>query len=137
MTVARKFCRVIQPGALSTVQDKGRFGYQRFGMSPSGVVDRAAYREANWLLSNPGEAAVLEMTITGAKLEILSAGRCAITGADMGAILNGAPAPRSKVFAVSAGDVLQFGMVKTVFALIWLWAAALMCLWSWAAVLLI
>lgn len=112
MSAERKFCRVIQPGALTTVQDKGRFGYQRFGMSPGGVMDRAAYREANWLLNNPEGAAVLEMTIAGAKLEILSAGRCAICGADMGATLNGAPAPRSQAFAVSPGDVLQFGMVK-------------------------
>ncbi len=112
MSDARKFCRVIQPGALTTVQDKGRFGYQRFGMSPGGVMDRAAYREANWLLANPDGAAVLEMTIAGAKLEILSNGRCAICGADMGATLNGAPAPRSKTFDVAPGDVLQFGMVK-------------------------
>lgn len=112
MSNTRIFCRVIQPGALTTVQDKGRFGYQRFGMSPGGVMDRKAYREANWLLANPEGAAVLEMTLSGAKLEILAPGRCAICGADMGATLNGTPAPRSKAFNVSPGDVLQFGMVK-------------------------
>lgn len=112
MSAAVLRCRVVQPGALSTVQDLGRFGYQRFGIGPAGVMDRTAYREANWLLGNPAGAAVLEMTLSGAKLEFLSAGRCAITGADMAASLNGAPAPRSRAFDVAAGDVLQFGLVR-------------------------
>ena len=53
MSNTRIFCRVIQPGALTTVQDKGRFGYQRFGMSPGGVMDRAAYRGRTGCLLTP------------------------------------------------------------------------------------
>ena len=32
--------KIIQPGALTTVQDLGRFGYQESGMQPCGVMDQ-------------------------------------------------------------------------------------------------
>jgi allophanate hydrolase subunit 2 len=43
---------VIQPGAYTTVQDRGRFGYQQFGVPVCGVVDSFAYRLANALVGN-------------------------------------------------------------------------------------
>jgi biotin-dependent carboxylase-like uncharacterized protein len=105
------FCRVLQPGALTTVQDKGRFGFQKFGMGTSGVMDREAYAAANWLVGNEnGNAAVLEMTLVGAALEFLSGGLVAVTGANMSPLLNGEPAPIYQAFRVKNGDVLKLGM---------------------------
>jgi biotin-dependent carboxylase-like uncharacterized protein len=106
------FCRVLQPGALTTVQDKGRFGFQKFGMGTSGVMDRAAYAAANWLVGNAENAAVLEMTLMGATLEFLSEGRVAITGANMTPLLNGEPVPKYQTFAVKSGDVLKLGVAS-------------------------
>lgn len=110
---AKKLCRVVQPGALSTVQDRGRWGFQRVGMSPGGVMDSQAYGAANWLLGNDPEAAVLEMTLLGATLEFLEQGRIALTGADMGAKLNGEAAPRYAAFSVGPGEVLQLGFAAS------------------------
>lgn len=57
-----KTMKVVIPGVLTTVQDLGRFGYQKSGMTCSGVMDTAAYRKANYLVGNEEGAAVLEMT---------------------------------------------------------------------------
>lgn len=106
------FFKVLHPGALTTVQDRGRFGYQRFGVGTSGPMDEMAAAAANYLVGNGEDAALLEMTVAGARLEFLSAGQIALTGADMGAVLNGAPVERGRTLAVAAGDVLQMGLAR-------------------------
>ena len=52
-------------GLLTTVQDLGRTGYQRFGMPVSGVMDAFAMRLANILVGNKQTEAVLEITRWG------------------------------------------------------------------------
>ena len=44
--------KVISPGALTSIQDEGRFGHQRIGMSPAGAMDLHALRLANILVDN-------------------------------------------------------------------------------------
>ncbi len=41
---------VKQPGMLATLQDLGRWGYQRFGVSVSGAMDATSARIANRLV---------------------------------------------------------------------------------------
>ena len=105
------FCRVLQPGALTTVQDAGRYGFQRFGVGPSGVMDEQAYIMGNWLVGNRGGEAVLEATVLGPQLEFGAGGLIALTGADMQATLNGRPVRRYAALPVAAGDVLRMGAV--------------------------
>ena len=62
--------RVLDPGPQTTVQDLGRRGYLRYGIPESGPVDRAAFVLANRLVGNPDDAAGLECTLRGARLEI-------------------------------------------------------------------
>lgn len=51
---------VLSPGLLTTVQDGGRPGWRRFGVPPSGAMDRGAWQAANRLLHNSLDAPVLE-----------------------------------------------------------------------------
>ncbi|MDP4626403.1 MAG: 5-oxoprolinase subunit PxpB [Akkermansiaceae bacterium] len=60
---------VIEPGALTSVQDHGRWGRQHFGVSPGGAADPVLASIANRLVGNPDEAAVIECTMTGAVLQ--------------------------------------------------------------------
>ena len=73
--------KIIQPGMLSTIQDRGRYGYQRFGMPTAGAMDIFALRAANALLGNDDNAACIEMTVLGPRIEILADTRVAVTGA--------------------------------------------------------
>ena len=64
------YLRVIAAGLGTSVQDAGRFGYQRFGVPTAGVLDRVAMAAANTIVGNAPDTAVLEMLYLGATLEI-------------------------------------------------------------------
>ena len=61
--------RVLRPGLLTTVQDLGRWGKQRYGVVVGGAMDPFALRMANLLVGNDEGAAALEMTLLGPTLQ--------------------------------------------------------------------
>ncbi len=63
------------------MQDLGRPGWQRVGVTPGGVIDRQAARVANILLGNPDNAPVLESALTGPELRFHADTWIAVTGA--------------------------------------------------------
>ncbi|MGI4742542.1 MAG: biotin-dependent carboxyltransferase family protein [Janthinobacterium lividum] len=101
---------VLKPGLLTTVQDLGRFGYQKDGLVVSGALDTAALRMANLLVGNSETAAGLECTLRGPHLRFEADALLAFTGADLAATINGQPVPRGRPVAVRAGAVLTFGV---------------------------
>ena len=101
------------PGSYTTVQDKGRFGYQKMGVPVSGVLDSFAGSVANLLVGNPEESAVLEITVIGPRLEFLRKMDVALAGAEMGATLNNQPVNCWESFRVSPGDILKIQQVKS------------------------
>lgn len=104
--------RVLVSGPYTTVQDKGRYGYQQFGIPPAGALDPFAYRVANLLVGNPEDAAVLETTIIGPRLEVLAEADVAVTGAQAAIRLNDQPMACWASFRVQPGDLLNVGQVK-------------------------
>jgi biotin-dependent carboxylase-like uncharacterized protein len=60
---------VLSPGFLTTVQDLGRVGYERLGVTGGGAMDRVALMAANALVANPPGAAGLECALQGPALE--------------------------------------------------------------------
>lgn len=105
--------RIQQPGLLTTVQDFGRTGYQKFGISLSGAMDRRALATANLLVGNRAGEAGLEMTMVGAVMEFTVPNIVAITGGNFAPTLNGAAVPMCAAFPVNAGDTLAFGMAQS------------------------
>ncbi|MEM6499015.1 MAG: hypothetical protein AAF709_20120, partial [Pseudomonadota bacterium] len=59
---------VLAPGAMTTVQDLGRFGAQALGVPVSGALDRDALRLANALVGNAAGMACLEIRLFGPTL---------------------------------------------------------------------
>lgn len=103
---------VLKPGLLTTVQDLGRFGYQKEGLVVSGALDTVALRMANILVGNPEAAAGLELTLRGPALRFEADALLALVGADLGASLFGQPVPPARPVAVRAGAVLAFEKPK-------------------------
>jgi KipI family sensor histidine kinase inhibitor len=99
---------VLEPGLLTTVQDLGRPGYGGIGVAPGGAADRGALVRGNRLLGNPDGAAALECTINGPRLRVLRPGRIVLSGANLGARLNGLFLPVEAVRVVKPGDELEF-----------------------------
>ena len=99
---------VHKAGLLTTVQDRGRYGYQRYGMPVSGAMDVFSLELANLLVGNDPGDACLEATISGPELEFSGATWLAITGADMDPHLNGQGIPMNTAVDVRPGDRLGF-----------------------------
>ncbi len=105
--------KVIIPGALTTVQDAGRYGYQSSGIQTSGVMDHKAYEEANALVGNTGGEAVLEATLFGGVMEVTADTVAAVTGADMEPKVNNVPCGMNRPVLLRAGDTLSLDMAKS------------------------
>ncbi len=99
-------------GPLTTIQDLGRPGYLRVGIPESGPVDRDAFLLANRLVGNGDQAAALECTLIGPRLQFADDRVVAVGGADMPVTVNGREAPRWEAFRVRAGDVVKLGPAR-------------------------
>lgn len=96
------------PGALTSVQDNGRYGYMASGIGPGGVMDRESAAAANRAVGNDPDCAVLEMTLQGPELEFTEDLVIAAAGADMDAHLDGMPMPSAVPVMARSGSRLVF-----------------------------
>lgn len=100
--------QVIEPGLLTTVQDLGRKGYEQFGVPVAGAMDGYALRAANGLVSNPWDAAGLEITIVGPRLRATQNCLIAVTGGDLGLRVKGRRMPLWTALYVRRGWTISF-----------------------------
>lgn len=103
---------VMAPGLLTSIQDRGRFGFKKFGVPASGAMDQQSAALANHLLNNEAEAAVMEITLTGPQLVFNSDALITITGADLSPAINGGVCPMNRPVQLSGGDILTFSAAK-------------------------
>lgn len=99
--------KVIRPGLLTTVQDLGRYGSQRYGVIVSGAMDQFSLRVANLLVGNDENAAALEITMMGPTLEILEDTLVSICGGTITAKINGQPVGQWKPVYIKKGSILE------------------------------
>jgi KipI family sensor histidine kinase inhibitor len=100
---------VLHPGLFTTIQDDGRWGHQSSGVPVSGPMDRVSHRVANALVGNEQTAALLEATLVGPEIRIESHAVLAVSGADLGARLDGEDIPLHRPVRCKPGTVLRFG----------------------------
>lgn len=100
--------KVIKPGLLTLLQDLGRHGYQHLGITTGGPMDELAFRWGNALLDNDSNAAQIEITFGMFSLEAQASTSIAITGADLGATLNGKGILPWQTYPIHKGDLLAF-----------------------------
>ena len=103
---------VLEPGPYTTVQDLGRYGYQRLGIPVSGALDCFALRIANILVGNDQNEAGLEITLVGLKLKALASTLIAITGANLEIELQDRVLPFWAASEVEKGQVLNFRKIR-------------------------
>lgn len=99
---------VFETAGISSLQDLGRHGFQNQGIGQCGAMDRLAARVANDLLGNADNAAVIEITLGGARLRIEQTQWFAITGADLQAEADGLPVELCRPIRLEAGTMLHF-----------------------------
>ena len=99
-----------RPGMLTTVQDRGRWGYQGLGVPVAGPMDWYSHDLANRLVGNDPDAAALEVTLIGPELIADGSGvLCAVTGAAFDVSVEGRPVPLNCPFEVASGSQVRIG----------------------------
>lgn len=100
---------VEKPGPLTTVQDLGRPGMARLGVSPSGAVDRRSFRLANRLVGNDEGAAGLEVTLGGLVVRAAGPLSVAVTGMAVDVTLDGTAVAMNALVEMRDGQRLRLG----------------------------
>ncbi|WP_240753930.1 biotin-dependent carboxyltransferase family protein [Natronospirillum operosum] len=100
--------RIITPGWFTIIQDRGRKGAQRAGLTEGGAADEHAYLWANKLLDNPMNAACLEVLMGNFEAVLSADALLSVTGADLEFSINGQPAENWSTHPVQAGDRIEF-----------------------------
>ncbi|MFB6366356.1 biotin-dependent carboxyltransferase family protein [Paenibacillus elgii] len=104
---------ILNPGFLTTVQDKGRFGFQRQGVIVSGAMDSFALRAANALVGNEDNAAALEVTLMGTVIRFEADSLISICGGNLSPAIEGEPVPLWRPLLIREGSTLEFGPCRS------------------------
>ena len=100
--------RVLSAGPGATLQDAGRHGYLRFGVTAAGPMDSLAYATANLAVGNSAGATALEVSVGGIEVTTESAPlHVAIAGGEFSLSLDGRPLPPAVVLNLDEGAVLK------------------------------
>jgi len=96
--------RVLRPGLLTTLQDRGRHGLQHVGLCPGGAMDPVALALANALVGNEAGEAALEITVIGPELSFEEETLVALCGAEFDGSL-----PHNRPVLAPAGSRFNVG----------------------------
>ncbi|MEE4193213.1 MAG: biotin-dependent carboxyltransferase family protein [Halieaceae bacterium] len=103
---------VLNPGMLSLLQDGGRYGQHRIGLTNGGPLDRLAMSWANRLVHNDSFATAIEASFGGLKLEAQVNTLLAVTGGDQALTINGAEKATWRSHRIEAGDIVELGFAQ-------------------------
>jgi biotin-dependent carboxylase-like uncharacterized protein len=102
---------VKQPGLLTLIQDRGRYGAHNLGLTNGGPLDPQAFDWANRLLGNGINDTCLEVSFGGLTLESQVDSSIAITGAEVSCKINGKLIEQWRSHTIKKNDLLEFGYV--------------------------
>jgi antagonist of KipI len=103
---------ITKPGLLSSIQDLGRYGYQKYGVITSGVMDPIAHRLANLLVGNTEHKPTIEITLLGPIIQFRQDSLIAICGGDLSPTINDIPVRTWRTILVKKGTELAFGKAQ-------------------------
>jgi biotin-dependent carboxylase-like uncharacterized protein len=107
-TTADAILRILSAGPGVTLQDAGRHGYLRYGVTAAGPMDTLAHAAANLAVGNPAGATALEISIGGIEVTAESAPlHIAVAGGEFALSLDSRPLPPAVVLKLDVGAVLK------------------------------
>ncbi|MEM7564173.1 MAG: biotin-dependent carboxyltransferase family protein [Pseudomonadota bacterium] len=104
--------RVKQPGLMSLLHDRGRYGAHNLGLTTGGPLDFNAFDWANRLLGNKHNATCIEISFGGLVVESETASSIVITGATAACQLNGSEIPQWQTLDINPGDQIEVGFTS-------------------------
>lgn len=104
---------VANVGPATSVQDAGRFGAQRYGLTPSGAMDRLALATANTLAGNAPFTAAIELGPFAATFTAQDGAiRIAVAGAARGIRIDDRALPLNQSTLLMPGERLALGAAR-------------------------
>lgn len=101
--------KILKNSLQATIQDLGRYGFQKYGVIASGAMDPYAHRLANILVGNDEQAATIEIALVGPAIEFSEDTVIALCGGDLSPKLEGQAAPMWRTLSIKKGNTLTFG----------------------------
>jgi len=98
--------QVVRPGYHTLLQDGGRRGHFRLGLSVGGPMDRLSFLWANRLCGNRSDATALEITLGNLELRATAPIQIAVTGPGATLSIDGALADTWRSHNISPGTTL-------------------------------
>lgn len=105
--------RVDRPGVLTLIQDAGRFGCHRLGLTTGGPADPVAFNWANRLCGNDAGTTALEVSIGGLVLESQVDTTIALCGADMPLTINRQARENWRSHRIKSGDRVALAYARS------------------------
>jgi 5-oxoprolinase (ATP-hydrolysing) subunit C len=100
--------RVLSAGPGATLQDAGRHGYLRFGVTAAGPMDSLAHAAANLAVGNPAGATAIEVSVGGIEVTAETAPlHVAVAGGEFSVSLDGRALPSAVVLTLEEGATLK------------------------------
>jgi biotin-dependent carboxylase-like uncharacterized protein len=107
-TASEAIVRVLSAGPGTTLQDAGRHGYLRYGVTAAGPMDSLAHATANLAVGNPAGSTALEVSLGGIEVTAESGPlNVAVAGGEFTLSLDGRPLPPAVVLNLDEGAVLK------------------------------
>ena len=103
--------RVINSGVFSLIQDFGRYGYQKYGISASGALDELAFFWSQKLLNNSPYCNTLEIYLGNVELIAEVNTNISITGAEGDFFINDKKLPLWTSYFIQKGDSVRIGKI--------------------------
>jgi biotin-dependent carboxylase-like uncharacterized protein len=103
---------VRQPGLLSLLHDRGRFGAHKLGLTTGGPLDGVAFDWANRMLANDVNSTCIEISFGGLVTEAQLDTSFVITGAQAPCKLNGEPIEQWCTYDIKPDDKLEIGFTS-------------------------
>ncbi|MAT93014.1 MAG: allophanate hydrolase [Halioglobus sp.] len=103
---------VEQGGVLSLLQDQGRRGMHRLGLTSGGPLDPLAFHYCNRLLCNAPGASAIEMSIGGLQLRAGVDTWICLAGADMPLLIDGEEHDTWTAHPLTAGARVEVGFAR-------------------------
>ncbi|MDY6999299.1 MAG: 5-oxoprolinase/urea amidolyase family protein [Actinomycetota bacterium] len=108
---------ILQTGPMALVEDLGRPGLSRLGVTRSGAADRRSHALANRLVANPGDRATVEVMMGGFTARVHSANgdgvAIAVTGADTDPAADGVPFGTNSIHYVHDGELISLSAPRS------------------------
>jgi antagonist of KipI len=98
---------ILKPGISASIQDLGRWHYQKFGIPVGGVMDKFSASIANIICGNEVNESIIELTLHGTEIVFNEDAYCCISGQGCTAFINDSKIEFNRLIKIKSFSILK------------------------------